>query len=137
MVVSRDGHDLFDAVTEEKIARDRDPDPDEHTPDASPDLSCPGLGPIAGSRVRRLATDPDPRMRQLAPRDVLPVELVRRLAADPDHTVRRAIATHPRLPTRELTQLLADPSEWVAIAAAGNPNLPSQHIHRLLALAGL
>jgi hypothetical protein len=52
MVVSRAGHGLFDAVTGEKIARDRDPDPDEDTPDASPDLSCPGLGPIAGSRVR-------------------------------------------------------------------------------------
>jgi hypothetical protein len=52
MVVSSDGHGLFDAVTGEKIARDRDPDPDEHTPDASADLSCPGLGPIAGSRVR-------------------------------------------------------------------------------------
>lgn len=52
MVVSGDGHGLFDAVTGEKVARDRDPDPDEHTPDASTDLSCPGLGPIAGGRVR-------------------------------------------------------------------------------------
>lgn len=52
MVVSRDGHGLFDPVTGEKIDRDRDPDPDEDTPDASPDLSCPGLGPVTGSRVR-------------------------------------------------------------------------------------
>ncbi|TMR93781.1 hypothetical protein [Nonomuraea basaltis] len=51
MVVSNDGHGLFDAVTGEKIARDRDPDPDTSTPDASPDLTCPGLGPIAGTRV--------------------------------------------------------------------------------------
>src|SRR3977135_2635501 len=43
MVVSPDGHGLFDAVTGEKIARDRDPDPDTSTPDASPDLTCPGL----------------------------------------------------------------------------------------------
>ncbi|TGA90714.1 hypothetical protein [Streptomyces sp. MZ04] len=50
MVVSRDGHGLFDAVTGKKIARDRDP---EHsTPDAVADLSCPGLGPVSGSRVR-------------------------------------------------------------------------------------
>ncbi|MFF0862160.1 hypothetical protein ACFYUV_10445 [Nonomuraea sp. NPDC003560] len=34
------------------ISRDRDPDPDNSTPDASPDLTCPGLGPVAGSRVR-------------------------------------------------------------------------------------
>lgn len=51
MVVSHDGHGLFDAVTGEKIARDRDPHP-EDTPDAVADLSCPGLGPIADSRVR-------------------------------------------------------------------------------------
>ncbi|MFI6920442.1 hypothetical protein ACIBIZ_10835 [Nonomuraea spiralis] len=51
MVVSSDGHGLFDAVTGGKIARDRDPDPDTSTPDASPDLTCPGLGPIAGTWV--------------------------------------------------------------------------------------
>ncbi|MFF1677432.1 hypothetical protein ACFVYG_15480 [Streptomyces sp. NPDC058256] len=51
MVVSHDGHGLFDAVTGEKIARDRDPDPEDSTPDAVADLACPGLGPIAGSRV--------------------------------------------------------------------------------------
>ncbi|MEV6952968.1 hypothetical protein [Streptomyces sp. NPDC051183] len=52
MVVSRDGHGLFDAVTGEKIARDRDPAPDGSTPDSVPDLSCPGLGPVAATRVR-------------------------------------------------------------------------------------
>ncbi|GAA2092966.1 hypothetical protein GCM10009759_19060 [Kitasatospora saccharophila] len=52
MVVSAGGHGLFDAATGEKIARDRDPDPDGSTPDAEPDLSCPGLGPLAGTRVR-------------------------------------------------------------------------------------
>lgn len=51
MVVSIDGHGLFDAVTGEKIARNRDPDPEDSTPDAVADLSCPGLGPITGSRV--------------------------------------------------------------------------------------
>lgn len=52
MVVSHDGHGLFDAVTGEKIARDRDPAPEDSTPDAVADLSCPGLGPTTGSRVR-------------------------------------------------------------------------------------
>ncbi|TDC55627.1 hypothetical protein E1281_11595 [Actinomadura sp. KC345] len=51
MVVSQDGHGLFDAITGEKIARDRDPAPDTSTPDASADLTCPGLGPIAGTQV--------------------------------------------------------------------------------------
>ncbi|MEU0448897.1 hypothetical protein [Streptomyces tendae] len=49
MVVSHEGHGLFDAVTGEKIARDRDPE--DSTPDEAADLSCPGLGPIVGGRV--------------------------------------------------------------------------------------
>lgn len=52
MVVSTDGHGLFDAFTGEKIARDRDPDPETGTPDGNPDLVCPGIGPIAGVPVR-------------------------------------------------------------------------------------
>lgn len=52
MVVSSDGHGLLDAVTGEQIARDRDPDPETSTPDAHPDLTCPGLGPIEGVPVR-------------------------------------------------------------------------------------
>jgi hypothetical protein len=94
--------------------------------------------PLPADVLRRLATDPDPRMRQLAPRDPdLPVELARRLVADPDHMVRRAIATHPRLPAEDLMRLLADPSESVAATAAANPYLPITVMHQLLALAGL
>ncbi|GGX39491.1 hypothetical protein GCM10010515_02400 [Streptomyces fructofermentans] len=52
MTVSHDGHGLFDAVTGEKVARDPDPYPEGGTPDAAADLSCPGPGPLAGSRVR-------------------------------------------------------------------------------------
>jgi len=52
MVTSLDGHGLFDTVTGAKIARDRDPDPATSTPDAAPDLSCPGLGPLCGTRVQ-------------------------------------------------------------------------------------
>ncbi|MFF4102900.1 hypothetical protein [Streptomyces sp. NPDC001903] len=94
--------------------------------------------PLPADVLRRLATDPDPRMRQLATRDPdLPVESVRRLAADADYAVRRLAATHSRLPAQDLTRLLADSSESVATAAAGNPNLPSADMHRILALAGL
>ncbi|MFB6716417.1 MULTISPECIES: hypothetical protein [unclassified Streptomyces] len=93
----------------------------------------PPRGHLAAPGHRSRAED-----APVAPRDFgLPTELVRHLATDPDHTVRRAIATHPKLPTHDLTRLLADPSESVATAAAGNPNLPPAHIHRLLALASL
>lgn len=50
LVTSTDGHGLFDTVSGEKLARDRDPEPDEPCPDG--DLTCAGLGPVAGVRVR-------------------------------------------------------------------------------------
>jgi hypothetical protein len=52
MATSVDGHGLFDAVTGEKIARDRHPAPETASPDGTLDLACPGLGPFAGTRVR-------------------------------------------------------------------------------------
>ncbi|MFJ3666038.1 hypothetical protein ACIPSE_06260 [Streptomyces sp. NPDC090106] len=52
MVVSSAGHGLLDATTGEKIARDRDPDDEGATPDGTDDLTCPGLGPVTGTRVR-------------------------------------------------------------------------------------
>ncbi|KUM77639.1 hypothetical protein [Streptomyces griseorubiginosus] len=52
MVVSHDGHGLFDTVTGERIARDRDPDDEDDPRGADPALWCSGLGPLAGSRVR-------------------------------------------------------------------------------------
>ena len=52
LVVSHDGHGLFDAVTGEMVVRDHDPDEEDAVPDGVADLSCPGLGPVAGSRVR-------------------------------------------------------------------------------------
>ncbi|PZF93155.1 hypothetical protein [Micromonospora deserti] len=51
MVVSMDGFGLFDAETGAKIARDRNPDPDDAEP-SGPELSCPGIGVLAGSRIR-------------------------------------------------------------------------------------
>ncbi|MEV0325507.1 hypothetical protein AB0H63_03525 [Micromonospora echinospora] len=51
MVVSLDGFGLFDATTGGKTARDRHPDPDGASP-SGPDLACPGIGVLAGTRVR-------------------------------------------------------------------------------------
>jgi hypothetical protein len=51
MVVSSQGHGVFDASTGMKVARDSDPDAEMSTP-AGPDLSCPGLGPLAATQVR-------------------------------------------------------------------------------------
>ena len=88
--------------------------------------------------LRRFATDPDPRMRCLAPRDPdLPAELAERLAADPDRSVRAAVAQHRTLTTEALTGLLSDDSAWVARAAGGSPYLPVSRMEWLLSLADL
>ena len=49
MAVSTQGHGVFDASSGVKVARDHEPELDEP---AGPDLSCPGLGPLAGTSVR-------------------------------------------------------------------------------------
>jgi hypothetical protein len=129
--MARHARDRIDAATAERIDR-------TYRPAKKARWRPADDFPLPADVLRRLAGDPDPRMRELAPRDPdLPVELVRRLAADPDPTVRLVIAKHPRLPVRDLTGLLADASEPVAVAAAGNPGLPHGHMHRLLSLAGL
>ncbi|MEU7471787.1 hypothetical protein AB0A94_25240 [Streptomyces sp. NPDC044984] len=129
--MARHARDRIDAATAERIER-------TYRPVKKTRWRPADDFPLPVDVLRRLAGDPDPRMRELAPRDPdLPVELVRRLAADPDPTVRRAIATHPRLPVHDLTHLLADASEPVAVAAAGHPGLPPGHMRRLLVLAGL
>ncbi|MFD6636108.1 hypothetical protein ACFWDN_09825 [Micromonospora chalcea] len=51
MVVSTDGFGLIDATTGANVARDRHPDPDDAEP-SGPDLACPGIGVLAGTRVR-------------------------------------------------------------------------------------
>lgn len=88
--------------------------------------------------LRRFASDPDPRMRCLAPRDLdLPAEVAARLAADPDSSVRAAVAGHHNLNPRVLVELLSDESEEPAVAAARSQWLPVKQMERLLALAGL
>ncbi|MFF2194182.1 hypothetical protein [Streptomyces sp. NPDC058157] len=120
-----------DAATAERIDRD-------HRPEKRTRWRPADDFPLPAEVLRRLAGDPDPRMRQLAPRDpALPVETVRALAADPDHLVRRVTVGHPRLPLEELTRLLADPAESVAAAAAADPRLPVAQMCRILSLAGL
>ena len=123
--------DQVDAVTAERIDRGYQP--------AKKTIWRPAdTFPLPSAMLRRMAADPDPRMRVLAPRDPdLPAELATLLAADPDACVRQAIAPHPRLRTRDLLALLADPSEPVASAAAASPSLPLAHMHQILGLANL
>jgi hypothetical protein len=122
---------LVDLATAERIDR-------EFRPDKKTNWRPADLFTFPPQTLRRFASDPDPWMRRLAPRDPnLPVELAERLAADSDGAVRRAIAGHPNLPAHVRSALLADPSEWVAYAAASAETLPVAEMDRLLTLAGV
>ncbi|MBG6066323.1 hypothetical protein [Micromonospora ureilytica] len=122
---------LVDPATAERIDRQFQPDKKTNWRPADEFTFPP-------QTLRRLATDPDPRMRCLAPRDLdLPVELAARLAADPDSEVRHAIAGHPNIPVHVRRALLTDPNEWVARATATAPTLPLSEMDRLLTLAGV
>ncbi|MGW3614692.1 hypothetical protein ACWD6N_33530 [Micromonospora sp. NPDC005163] len=122
---------LVDPATAERI--DREYQPDKKTTWRPADVFT-----FPPQTLRRLATDADPRMRCLAPRDLdLPVELAERLATDPESVVRRAVAGHPNLPVHVRRALLADPNESVAHATAAAPTLPVAEMDRLLTLAGV
>lgn len=122
---------LVDLATAERVDRQFRPDkPTTWRP--ADDFTFPP------ETLRRFATDPDPRMRCLAPRDPdLPRALAEKLATDPDHSVRHAVAGHRNLPTSRLIGLLFDENGSVAHAAGGSPHLPAEQMERLLALAGL
>ncbi|MCP2326938.1 hypothetical protein HDA40_005445 [Hamadaea flava] len=85
--------------------------------------------PTAG--LAHYAEDPDPTLRQLAPRDpdADPL-LVERLVIDPEPPVRQAAAAGPRLPIARLVALLGDPE--LAEVAATNPSLPVSEMRRIL-----
>ncbi|MER5866201.1 hypothetical protein [Kitasatospora sp. NPDC002040] len=88
--------------------------------------------------LRRFATDPEPRLRSLAPRDPdLPPDLAEKLACDPEARVRQAVAAHRNLPLPSLRRLLADSSERVAEAAGASPFLPVERMEWLLTQAGV
>lgn len=122
---------LVDPATAERIDR-------EFRPDKKTNWRPADMFTFPPQTLHRFATDPDPRMRCLAPRDPdLPIELTERLATDPDSTVRHAAAGHPNLPIHVRRALLADPSEWVAHATAAAATLPVAEMERLLTLAGI
>lgn len=84
--------------------------------------------------LRRFATDPDPRIRELAPRDQdLPAALAEELATDPEARVLRAVADHPRVPVPALLALLSDDDPQTAEAAGRNRSLPVSEMERIIA----
>jgi len=131
LVAARRSPDPIDPATAERL--DREYRPFKPMPWRPADVL-----PLPVETLRRLATDPAPRMRLLALRDPeLPAHLLERLAADPDEEVRRLAASHPAHTPATLRTLLDDPSPYVNRAAAANPALPVDEIRARLDAAGL
>ncbi|PNE40458.1 PE-PGRS family protein [Streptomyces noursei] len=85
----------------------------------------------------RYATDPKPRLRQLALDDPeSTAALAERLRYDPDPEVRLRAATDPRLSAASAVQLLDDAHERVRRAARGHPALPGPALAALLRNTG-
>ncbi|MEU3690609.1 PE-PGRS family protein [Streptomyces narbonensis] len=79
------------------------------------------------------ATDPHPRLRQLALDDPESTpELVERFSRDEDGEVRLRAATDPRLSAASAVRLLDDGSAPVRHAAARHPALPARSLVRAL-----
>ncbi|MFD7734641.1 hypothetical protein ACFV6F_30200 [Kitasatospora phosalacinea] len=131
LAAARSSPDPIDPVTAERLDR-------EHRPRKRMRWRPADAYPLPVETLRRLADDPAPRMRLLAPRDPdLPADLLERLAGDPEERVRRAAASHPALTPALLRALLDDPSPSVQRAAAANPALPADEIRARLDAAGL
>ncbi|MFJ8962141.1 hypothetical protein ACIRG5_22405 [Lentzea sp. NPDC102401] len=125
--------ELVDVRTAERVDREFGPGKTRYSPWRPADVLT-----FPVEVLRRFATDPDPRMRCLAPRDPdLPAGTAVRLATDPDVNVRQAVAGHRNLPEEALLALLDDSAERVVRAAAGSPRLPREQMERVLARAGL
>ncbi|MFD4636728.1 hypothetical protein ACFWN2_05395 [Lentzea sp. NPDC058436] len=124
---------LVDAATAERMDREFNPADTNFAPWRPADVLR-----FPAQVLRRFATDPDPRMRCLAPRDPdLPGGIAAALAADPAAEVRHAVAGHHNLPEHALVALLDDPDERTVHAAAGSLWLPVREMERLLRLAEL
>ncbi|MDV5143474.1 PE-PGRS family protein [Streptomyces sp. SBC-4] len=79
------------------------------------------------------ATDPHPRLRQLALDDPESTpDLVERFSRDEDSEVRQRAATDPRLSAASAVRLLDDGSAAVRYAAARHPALPARSLVRAL-----
>ena len=84
------------------------------------------------ARLRLLAKDPNPKIRERAALDYhLPEEVFVALAADPDEEVRACVARNESTPCDVLRSLVADPSERVRGFLAVNFYVPADAMELL------
>ncbi len=83
-------------------------------------------------RIRRLAADPNPKIRESAALSYhAPVEVYEALSRDPDAGVRACLAKNEHVPCDILSRLADDPDERVRGFVAVNYFVPSEAMERL------
>lgn len=86
------------------------------------------------ARIRRLAADPNPKIRESAALSYhAPVEVYEALSRDPDPGVRACIAKNEHVPCDILSRLADDPDERVRGFVAVNFFVPADAMERLAA----
>lgn len=86
------------------------------------------------ARIRRLALDANPRIRESAALSYhAPLEVYEALSRDPDPGVRACIAKNEHVPCEILTRLADDPDERVRGFVALNFFVPHEAMERLAA----
>ena len=84
------------------------------------------------ARLRQMATDPNPKIREsVALSYHAPVEVYQALATDSDEGVRQCLARNPYTPCDVLRQLASDPSEKVRAFVAVNYQVPADAMEKL------
>jgi hypothetical protein len=84
------------------------------------------------ARIRRLAADPNPKIRESAALSYhAPVEVYEALSRDPDPGVRACIAKNEHVPCDILSRLADDPDERVRGFVAVNFFVPADAMERL------
>lgn len=106
------------------------------TPTSSPDpvaqFLSPKITPAKIARIRRLAADANPKIRESAALSYhAPTEVYAALAADPVASVRACVARNEHTPCDILRQLANDPDEIVRSWVAINYYVPADAMERL------
>ncbi|CAN5373006.1 hypothetical protein BH10ACT7_BH10ACT7_02400 [soil metagenome] len=93
---------------------------------------APEVTPSKIARLRLLATDPNPKIREsVASSYHTPEDVVVALARDPDEGVRACVARNESTPCDVLRELVDDPSERVRGFLAVNFYVPADAMARL------
>lgn len=101
-------------------------------PEAVAQFLSPAVTASKVARIRHLAADPNPKIRESAALSYhAPIEVYEALSRDPDPGVRACIAKNEHVPCDILSRLADDPDERVRGFVAVNFFVPADAMERL------